>query len=63
MKRVFVFLSIMLLVLSCDKMADVKTVDLAKLSADYEAKDGETLTGILGGKEGPVSESPFVYKP
>ena len=42
-------MSIMLLVLSCEKMADVKTVDLAKLSADYEAKDGETLTGILDG--------------
>ena len=49
MKKVLLFLSIMLLVLSCEKMADVKTVDLAKLSADYEAKDGETLTGILDG--------------
>ena len=49
MKRVLIILSTALLVLSCEKMADVKTVDLAKLSADYEAKDGETLTGILDG--------------
>ena len=46
-KRVFVFLSTVLLVLSCNKTDGVKAVDLAKLSADYEARDGETLTGIL----------------
>ena len=63
MKKVSIILSALLLVLSCNKMDGVKTVDLAKLSADYEAKDGETLTGILDGKEGPVSESPFVYNP
>ena len=71
MKKVLVFLSMMLLALSCSKMPDVPVVDLAKLTADYEARDGETLTGILGGnykitiggKVGPVSESPFVYKP
>ena len=49
MKRVLIILSTVLLVLACEKMADVKTVDLAKLSADYKAKDGETLTGILDG--------------
>ncbi|MBR5924012.1 MAG: hypothetical protein IKZ60_01000 [Bacteroidales bacterium] len=49
MKRVFVFLSTVLLVLSCGKIDGVKTVDLAKLSADYEAKDGDILTGILDG--------------
>ena len=53
----------MLLALSCNKIDGAKTVDLARLSTDYEAKDGETLTGILDGKVGPVSESPFVYKP
>ena len=42
-------LSALLLVLSCNKMDGVKTVDLAKLSADYEAKDGDILTGILDG--------------
>ena len=31
------------------KAAAGKTVDLSKLTADYEAKDGETLTGTLGG--------------
>ena len=49
MKKVLIILSTLLLVLSCNKMDGVKTVDLAKLSADYEAKDGETLTGILDG--------------
>ena len=39
----------LLLALSCSKIAGVKTVDLAFLSADYEARDGETLTGILSG--------------
>lgn len=98
MKKVLILLSTMLLALSCSKMPDVPVVDLAKLTADYEARDGETLTGILGGnykitiadgaivtlknaviygvddrdflwavtiggKVGPVSESPFVYKP
>ena len=79
MKKVSIILSAVLLVLSCNKIDGEKTVDLAKLSADYEAKDGETLTGIMdgnykitiadgatvtvGGKEGPISESPFTYKP
>ena len=49
MKRVLIILSTALLVLSCEKMADVKTVDLAKLLADYKAKDGDILTGILDG--------------
>ena len=49
MKRVLIILSALLLVLSCNKMADVKTVDLAKLSADYEAMDGDVLSGILDG--------------
>ena len=39
----------MLPALSCNKESAVKVVDLAKLTADYEAKDGETLSGILGG--------------
>jgi hypothetical protein len=71
MKKVLILLSTMLMALSCSKMADVPVVDLARLTADYEARDGETLTGIMdgnykitiGGKVGPVSESPFVYKP
>ena len=49
MKRVLIILSTVLLVLACEKMAEVKTVDLAKLSADYKAKDGDILTGILDG--------------
>ena len=49
MKRIFIILSTVLLALSCSKIAEVKTVDLASLSADYEARDGETLTGILSG--------------
>jgi len=39
----------MLPALSCNKESAVKVVDLALLTADYEAKDGETLSGILGG--------------
>ena len=39
----------MLSALSCSEEITVKVVDLAKLTADYEAKDGETLSGILGG--------------
>ena len=39
----------MLPALSCNKESTVKVVDLASLTADYEAKDGETLSGILGG--------------
>lgn len=49
MKKVLILLSTMLLALSCSKMADVPVVDLAKLTADYEARDGETLTGIMDG--------------
>ena len=49
MKRILIILSALLMALSCNKMDGVKTVDLAKLSADYEAKDGETLTGIMDG--------------
>jgi len=49
MKKVLILLSMMLLMLSCGKMPDVPVVDLAKLTADYEARDGETLTGIMDG--------------
>ena len=49
MKRVLIALSAMLLVLSCSKMDDVKTVNLATISADCEARDGEILSGILDG--------------
>ena len=71
MKKVLIILSMMLLALSCTKTGEVKTLNLASLMTDYEARDGETLTGIMdgnykitvGGKVGPVSESPFVYKP
>ena len=50
MKRVLIILSTVLLALSCSKIADILlTVDLAKLSADYEAKDGDVLSGILDG--------------
>ncbi|MBR0286218.1 MAG: phosphotransferase [Bacteroidales bacterium] len=41
MKKVLIVLSTMLLALSCSKMADVPVVDLAKLTADYEARDGD----------------------
>ena len=70
MKIVLFILSTVLLALSCNKMADVKIVDLATLSADYETKDGDVLTGILDGNYkitvadgATVSESQFVYKP
>ena len=43
MKKVLILLSTMLLALSCSKMADVPVVDLAKLTADYEARDGHLL--------------------
>lgn len=49
MKRVLLILSAVLLVLSCNKMDKLKVVDLAQLTADYVAQDGEVLTGILGG--------------
>ena len=45
MKKVLIILSMMLLALSCSKMADVPVVDLAKLTADYEARDGITALG------------------
>lgn len=43
MKIVLILLSTMLLALSCSKMPDVPVVDLAKLTADYEARDGHLL--------------------
>ena len=49
MKRILIILSMMLLALSCNKTADTMIVDLARLSADYEAKDGDVLSGILDG--------------
>lgn len=47
MKKVLIILSTMLLALSCSKMADVPGIGSV----------------TVGGKVGPVSESPFVYKP
>ena len=49
MKKILIVLSTLLLVLSCSKIDAVKIVDLATLSTDYEARDGEILTGILSG--------------
>lgn len=49
MKKTILLFSVILLALSCRKDVIDKVVNLASLSADYEAKDGETLTGILGG--------------
>ena len=49
MKKYGLLLSALFLALSCNKESAVKVVDLASLTADYEAKDGETLSGILGG--------------
>ena len=49
MKNALIILSAMLLALSCCEIDIFKTVDLASLSADYEAQDGEMLTGILSG--------------
>ena len=49
MKKYGLLLSALFLALSCSKESAVKVVDLASLTADYEAKDGETLSGILGG--------------
>lgn len=49
MKRILIILSAVLMALSCNKMADVRTVDLATLSADYEAKNGDLLSGIING--------------
>lgn len=48
MKKILLLLSAILIMLSCSKVSDTMIVDLARLSADYEVKDGETLTGILG---------------
>lgn len=39
----------MLLALSCCEIEILKIVDLAALTADYEAKDGDMLTGIMDG--------------
>ena len=49
MKRVLIILSTMLLALSCCEIEILKIVDLAALTADYEAKDGDMLTGIMDG--------------
>ena len=49
MKKVLIILSMMLLALSCTKTGEVKTLNLASLMTDYEARDGETLTGIMDG--------------
>jgi len=61
MKKVLIILSAVLLVLACGKIDGVKTVDLANLSADYTAKDGETLTGILDGNSIPIWLFGFIY--
>ncbi|MBR5925218.1 MAG: hypothetical protein IKZ60_07110 [Bacteroidales bacterium] len=49
MKKILLFLIVALFTLSCDKIDGAKTVDLALISADYEARDGERLSGILSG--------------
>ena len=49
MKKVLIVLSTVLLALSCCEIEVVNTVDLAKLSADYESRDGDRLTGIMDG--------------
>ena len=49
MKKALIILSAVLLALSCCEIDIFKTVDLASLSADYEARDGDMLTGIMNG--------------
>ena len=49
MKKALIILSAMLLALSCCEIDIFKTVDLAALTADYEAQDGDVLTGIMDG--------------
>ena len=49
MKKILLFLIVALFTLSCDKIDRAEMVDLALISADYEARDGETLSGILSG--------------
>ncbi len=43
MKKVLIILSMMLLALSCTKTGEVKTLNLASLMTDYEARDGHLL--------------------
>ncbi|MBO4842788.1 MAG: hypothetical protein J5478_05390 [Bacteroidales bacterium] len=49
MKKAFIILNSVLLALSCCEIEVVKIVDLATLTADYEAQDGDMLTGIISG--------------
>ena len=60
MKKVLIVLSTMLLALSCSKMADVSVVDLAKLTADYEARDGKMYwTALRVDEDGSTFTSSF----
>lgn len=49
MKKILLLLGAVLCLLSCEKIAETRVVDLARLTGDYEVRDGETLTGILDG--------------
>lgn len=50
MKRFFLFFTFLVAgVVSCSREPYVKIVDLAKLSAHYEARDGDVLSGMMDG--------------
>lgn len=49
MKRFLLFTFLVAGVMSCGREPYVKIVDLAKLSAHYEARDGDVLSGMMDG--------------
>lgn len=49
MKRFLLFTFLVAGVVSCGREPYVKIVDLAKLSAHYEARDGDVLSGMMDG--------------
>lgn len=49
MKRFLLFTFLVAGVVSCSREPYVKIVDLAKLSAHYEARDGDVLSGMMDG--------------
>ena len=49
MKRILLFTFLVAGVVSCGREPYVKIVDLAKLSAHYEARDGDVLSGMMDG--------------
>lgn len=46
MKKILFFVGVLFLALSCDKFEEPMIIDLAKLPANFLARDGEVLTGM-----------------